>query len=485
MNAIAVKAELARAAATVKRGQYANAITELTSILDRLPKEMSNDQYRGDALAWRAVCHFKLSRLDRALADFSASMDAAGASVRGLVNRGTTLIEMRRYDDALFDMNLAVQLDTDADSVDGLLGRALANWRARDFAASANDLRLALQKRPADMGLYWRCGNALIRAGLYDDAVAVFEAGLRQDRYNPGMYAGIGEARRQQRDYDAAIAQASRAITLDRSDLNPVLTRAIAYTNQASLTDALDDLGYALSVTRRGSETEGWIRLIRAVINALCGKYDVALDDANRAVDICPDQGNVWFVRGAIHSRLRRLDLASNDLRRAIAINPELSDAFDIVQSVERPITPPKAPMVPRADPDDNEVVVVPEEEKDAGDAPPSVPVPEVAKGNDAPQIENIARSAIVASPAGRGPGPAPAKAIEQWDVEEVAEWVSSRCNASRMGLGQRFREEEVTGELLVTLGPEDFAELGVTSTIQRRRLLLEISKLQATPGNQ
>lgn len=40
MNAIAVKAELARAAATVKRGQYANAITELTSILDRLPKEV-------------------------------------------------------------------------------------------------------------------------------------------------------------------------------------------------------------------------------------------------------------------------------------------------------------------------------------------------------------------------------------------------------------------------------------------------------------
>lgn len=180
-------------------------------------------------------------------------MDAAGASVRGLVNRGTTLIEMRRYDDALFDMNLAVQLDTAADSVDGLLGRALANWRARDFAASANDLRLALQKRPADMGLYWRCGNALIRAGLYDDAVAVFEAGLRQDRYNPGMYAGIGEARRQQRDYDAAIAQASRAITLDRSDLNPVLTRAIAYTNQASLTDALDDLGYALSRPGTGS----------------------------------------------------------------------------------------------------------------------------------------------------------------------------------------------------------------------------------------
>ena len=95
-------------------------------------------------------------------------------------------------------------------------------------------------------------------------------------------------------------------------------------------------------------------------------------------------------------------------------------------------------------------------------------------------------------------------KAVEDWTVEDVVAWMnlvvlrsstdsiggqSQSGTASGMGAGslesasQLFREEEIDGQVLLTLEEEDLKKLGVTKFGHRRLLMLKLGELRMSAG--
>jgi hypothetical protein len=69
-----------------------------------------------------------------------------------------------------------------------------------------------------------------------------------------------------------------------------------------------------------------------------------------------------------------------------------------------------------------------------------------------------------------------PATADTQWTCEQVLEWMA------RVGLAQHeiqlFRARNIHGRLLLDLDHEDLKEIGVSSRLERKRILVEINEL-------
>ena len=69
-----------------------------------------------------------------------------------------------------------------------------------------------------------------------------------------------------------------------------------------------------------------------------------------------------------------------------------------------------------------------------------------------------------------------PSTDVEQWTLTEVCGWLSA--NGFPHDVEERFREHEVTGDVLLSLSEEDLGKLGIKFGLCRR-LSLRVSKLR------
>ena len=59
-----------------------------------------------------------------------------------------------------------------------------------------------------------------------------------------------------------------------------------------------------------------------------CRMYQQALNDINKAVELAPDDENLWAEKGAVHMRVNQLDEAIPAFEKAISLNAEYAAAY-------------------------------------------------------------------------------------------------------------------------------------------------------------
>eukprot|EP00936_MAST-01D_sp_MAST-1D-sp1_P000684 g684.t1 len=67
---------------------------------------------------------------------------------------------------------------------------------------------------------------------------------------------------------------------------------------------------------------------------------------------------------------------------------------------------------------------------------------------------------------------------VSGWTVEQVCSFVVTQSRALEK-CREAFEENGVDGELFLLLGPEELDEIGVTSTLQRKKLLSVLGKIR------
>ena len=68
--------------------------------------------------------------------------------------------------------------------------------------------------------------------------------------------------------------------------------------------------------------------LDNAIYDFQCGKYNLALENVNKSLEIKSDWEIPYFYRGAINQVLERLDEAILDYTKSIELNPQMTDAY-------------------------------------------------------------------------------------------------------------------------------------------------------------
>ena len=120
------------------------------------------------------------------------------------------------------------------------------------------------------------------------------------------LYAALGAAYEQRKEYKSAIDAYRHAIVLDRDNLDSIRGLAENFLNDGQLDAALEQ--YKVIADSNPEDAQTYIRI--AEIYRREGKYDLALENLKRADTLVPDTMDVPYSMAAVYQAQGRYDEA-------------------------------------------------------------------------------------------------------------------------------------------------------------------------------
>jgi tetratricopeptide (TPR) repeat protein len=236
----------------------------------------------------RANAYAKLRRYQEAVADHSMAIQLDPTFEPAWSNRGNVYLERGQPGDAVVDLSRAIELEPNA--VNAWTSRGTAYLRLDQLNKAVADYSRAIELTPRDAKVWHNRGITYARLGKSKEALADLNRAVELGpthalRWNSRatVFLDLGEPEKARADYD-------RAIKLD-----PEL--ALAWSNRGSAYRQL-------------------------------GQYDKSLADHSRAIELDPEDAVSWMNRSATYLEMRQPDKAIADCDRAIELDAKLASAW-------------------------------------------------------------------------------------------------------------------------------------------------------------
>ncbi|GCA71998.1 TPR repeat-containing protein YrrB [Microcystis aeruginosa NIES-2519] len=158
----------------------------------------------------------------------------------------------------------------------------------------------------------------------YEQALTVINQAISLVPNNPNHYNEKWSVLSELKRYDEGLAAITQAI-----DLAPraawYSNRGIIYYKQQKYDLAISDYSKAIEINPNYAQAY----VNRGNLYSDLQKYDLALSDYNKAIDINPNDAYAYNNRGVLYSDLQKYDLALSDYDKAIRINPNYAMAYN------------------------------------------------------------------------------------------------------------------------------------------------------------
>ena len=218
---------------------------------------------------------------------------------KGLIERGSSLIENEEYDLAItyFKFSEEIAIDKDIKETarihltDAYYNRGTAYAEKGDFDRAIEDFDKVLELNPEDAAAYFNRGTAHSALNQHEKAIENYNKAIELDPNLAMAYNNRGLAYYSLNKHDEAMAEYNKAIELDQN-------LALAYNNRA--------LGYYS-----------------------LNKHDEAIAEYNKAIELDPNLAMAYNNRGLAYYSLNKHDEAMADYNKAI----ELDQNFDIAHA--------------------------------------------------------------------------------------------------------------------------------------------------------
>ncbi|MEW6076964.1 MAG: tetratricopeptide repeat protein [Thermodesulfobacteriota bacterium] len=169
---------------------------------------------------------------------------------------------------------------------------------------------------------------------VWKDSITLWSHVLQHYDNLSTAYYNRGLAHRNRGDYDSALADYNRAITLCEDCADVYNNRANIYLIRKQYEAALKD--YSLAIQLMSEEPANEIRnrdlarvyTNRGILFLQQKSYDLAVSDVTAAVRLVPDFPEAYGHRAKAHAAMGRFDLAAADCTRLIGMNAQDAKAF-------------------------------------------------------------------------------------------------------------------------------------------------------------
>ena len=152
-----------------------------------------------------------------------------------------------------------------------------------------------------------------------DDSEGTREEGAREAT----AYVRSGTAKAEEGDYDGAIADYDRAITMAPDAVGPYVNRAISRDNAGDHEGAIADWTRALELNPGDA---GW-HVNRGMVREAIGDYDGALADYSRSTELEPDYEVAYIARAYVRGKQGDYEGAIIDYDRVVDLWPDSAPA--------------------------------------------------------------------------------------------------------------------------------------------------------------
>jgi protein O-GlcNAc transferase len=273
-----------------------------------------------------------------------------------LVNRGNTLRQQRRYDEALASYQQAIALEPD--HAEAFLSRGNVLQELRRFEEAVASYDRAISLRPDFADAFYNRGIALMRLSQFDEALASYDGAIAASPYYVGAYNNRGNVFQLMRRPVEALASYDQAIAVKPDYVDALYNRgmvlqalgrfeeAVASFDRVialspGYAEAFNDRGIALGELKRLDDAlasfdraivlkPNYAEAFRNRANALrmLDRVGEALTSCDRAIALKPDSAEAFTDRANALQELRRYEEALASYERAIALRPDYAEAY-------------------------------------------------------------------------------------------------------------------------------------------------------------
>jgi tetratricopeptide (TPR) repeat protein len=185
------------------------------------------------AFFMRASQHRDIKKFVEAVRDYTTSIKLNSSHRPSYHNRAIIYLKhLKNYAEAIVDINNAINNSPSEESkADSLAVRGNCFIALNMYLAAANDFALA--SKYGSTHKKWLLNNAecLTKARKFDDAIALYEEGLRDndllEKFGSFLFAGRGLAHMNMGNYDSAIADFKQAIEWANQQNDPTISKHI------------------------------------------------------------------------------------------------------------------------------------------------------------------------------------------------------------------------------------------------------------------
>ncbi len=162
------------------------------------------------------------------------------------------------------------------------------------------------------------------RCGVWNNSLTLWNNVIDQYQTIPYAYNNRGQFLMDQKKYDKAIEDFSKAIELKPNHISAVYNRGNAFMKEQKYDKALEDFNKAIELDPNYFEAY----LNRGEIFYIKKRYDLALADCNKAIVLNPNLAAAYLNRAAVFYVEGKFQEAIIDYTKAIAFNADATDAI-------------------------------------------------------------------------------------------------------------------------------------------------------------
>jgi tetratricopeptide (TPR) repeat protein len=220
-------------------------------------------------------------------------------------------------------------------NVDYFLGRSLLELRR--FAEAIPPLARAVELTPSAMPAYAYLSRAQAAAGRARDALATVERGLRLAPNNAELHQMKGRLLLRAGDLAGARASLDRARVLDPQNVLVRVDLTALYRNQGQLEAALRESGEAVRIAPDMAE----VQVARGLALGAHGRETEAAEAFRAALRASADDPDALFFLGSVELRAGRPETARPLLERLLARTPGYPGAREALAAARTEAGPP------------------------------------------------------------------------------------------------------------------------------------------------
>jgi eukaryotic-like serine/threonine-protein kinase len=274
-----------------------------------------------DPAPWinRGKAFHKLHHYEDAIADFSQALSIDAHNVLAWTYRGNGYHELHQYEKAIADRSKALSLDPKYSMGWTYRGNSYHDFHQYDKAVADHSKAVELDPTNA---ISWSCrGLAYHELHQYENAIADYSKALALEPKNAVVWTYRGNSYHDLHQYDKAIADDSKAIELDPRSSWLWSCRAFAYNSSRQYGKAIADYSKTIEIDPNNrTALNGLAWLLATCPDTSYRNPARAVERAQRAVELEPNNGNQWNTLGVARYRAGVLKAAIVALEKSMEL---------------------------------------------------------------------------------------------------------------------------------------------------------------------
>jgi len=265
---------------------------------------------------------YNLSRFEEALAAYERAITLRPDYAEVWQEKAKTLYELKKYQESQSAYDKAIELKPEY--LEAWTGRGYALEKLQQSQEAIASFDNALKIQPDYAAAWEGRGDTLLDSQRYEEAIASYEKAVQ---FQPNLYRAWynrGQAHQKLKQYDRAVESYQKAVEIKFDNYEAWYNLGNTFLEVNKNQEAFD--AYEKAVRFQPNFYQGWYSKGIALLKMR--KHEEAVEAYEKAVKLKPDYYQAWYKLGWSYHELRRYEQAIECYSRALDLNPKEYQAW-------------------------------------------------------------------------------------------------------------------------------------------------------------